>query len=289
METTIWYSGVNSYKKHTFEFYPDRATYTTEILDVDLSYFDNAQEAIIASLDNSKKPIEVLYSGGLDSECILYACMKYDIPVEPITLRLLVKNAPINIHDLYYSEKFCSQHRLNQKIVDFHIDRFYDNGDHIPYLKPYRARLINTASIMWLLERCSRFPVIGGDYMWPQVSRNVYSPWRSDYGCFDHFMKEKGIDGVGNMLSHSPETNMFFIKEHIRSYDSTTIFKNNIVNNLGFSLEHRHSSYGWERFDLKKVNDDLTEIFGHTHNSIIWNEEFGKLIGAGPGKNDKFK
>lgn len=290
-----WTSGLNNYRKHTLEFGPEINIFTVEFSDVELHDVITVQDAFHLHLDGATLPAEVLYSGGLDSESVISGLLSKNIPVVAITQRLLVNNAPININDLYYSEKFCREHQVKQIIIDFHVDKFYNNGDHIPYMEPYRFTRFPAAALLWLIEQCSYFPIIGGDYTWPQVNidKRVYSPHRLDYNCYDHYMRSKGIPGIGNMLSHSLDSNIIFIKEHLQLSDITNKVK--LFDNLGFKLEHRHPSYGWENikrysrwFDWRAITDDLFDRFGQTHCVIKWNKTLTAIIDSDVDTNDTF-
>lgn len=291
-----WNSGYNNYKKHTLEFGAEN-TFITELLDVEFQNVSTVQDAFCLHLDGANLPAEVLYSGGLDSECVLISLLNHNIPTIAITQRLLINNAPINVNDLYYSEKFCREHQIEHKIIDFHVDKFYNNGDHIPYMEPYRFTRFPAAALLWLIEQCTSFPIVGGDYTWPQtnIGQNRYSPHRHDYNCYDHYMKNKGITGIGNMISHSIDSNVIFIKEHQKMKFSDVADKNLLLDNLGFNLENRHGSYGWETvgnftrwFDWKIIVEDLYARFGRTKSIIKWNNTLANIINAEPGENDVF-
>jgi hypothetical protein len=290
-----WYSGSDNYRKHTLEF-GEQNVFTTELLDVELKNVSTVQDALQLHLDGANLPIEVLYSGGLDSESVILHCIRGNIPVVALTLRLLINNLPINVADLYYAEKFCNTHNVTHKLIDFHIDKFFNNGDHMPYVGKYQFTRISSASILWLIDQCTSFPVVGGDYTWPQnnIGKSVYSPHRFDYNFFDLYMKDNNISGIGNMLSHSLDSNMFFIKEHLKqkeSYDKSLLF-----HDLGFvELENRHPVSGWELIsnyrhyvDMTSLQEHVLSLYPKTTNVIIWNNQLGDLIGSGPGKNDDF-
>lgn len=292
-----WYSGLDNYRKHTLEFGEDRNIFTVELLDKESKNVSTVQDAFQMHLDGANLPVEVLYSGGLDSECVIKFCLEAKIPVKAITQRLMVRGAPINMSDLYYAEKFSRTHNVEHHIVDLDIESFYNNGDHIPYLERYKCTRFTVATLFHLLKNCTSFPVIGGDYSWPQtnIGRKLYSPHRHDYMCYDLFMQENGINGIGNMLSHSIDSNVLFIKEHLETYSEDITYKHNIFCNLGFNLEKRHRSYGWENLkDYSKIID-WDSIHGHlvtehnlTTSVIKWNKTFADLIDGEPGKNDDF-
>lgn len=304
MTTRIWYSGLNNYRKHTIEFGSENHVFTTELLDVETENFNTVQEALANNLRGANLPVEVLYSGGLDSEWVIVSCLQHKIPVVAVTLRLLFDGGPINIHDLYYAEKFCREHNVTHRILDLEITKFFENGDHIPLMEPYKFTMFSNATILWLITQCNSFPVVGGDYTWPQVHTKLYSPHRYDYNAFEWFMRDRGITGIGNMLSHSLESNTFFIKEHMKIHSvdpdisngwvGIRNLKDKLTSNLNFGpLTSRHRSYGWEmmllnkdHYNMERFTSQLVSMYGKTTSNIKWNNSLGELIGSGPGSNN---
>ena len=79
-----FYSGRSNYKKHTLE----NNRFTTELVDVDLMGLDNIHDIFAEHLQaRQSRTVEVLYSGGLDSEAVLASCVKSHIPVRAVTMR----------------------------------------------------------------------------------------------------------------------------------------------------------------------------------------------------------
>lgn len=296
-----FYSGRRNYKKHTLE----NNRFTTELVDVDLMGVTDIHEIFSIHLESRQSnTVEVLYSGGLDSECVLASCLKNRIPVRAMTMRLLVNGYPINTHDLYYSEKFCRSTGVEQKLVDLDVDRFFENGDYIQYLEPFAISRPHVATHFWLFEQCTGFPVLGGEYSWPWHHKPLISPHRHCYSLYDQFLRSRGISGIGNMLGHSLDSNLVFIKKHLEIFNPARHNGNNLqipylkvdlFKSLGLgNFELRLKSYGWEGvpadvFDLAPYASYLMDKFKHKHNSIAWGEQVGAAIGAPPGSNDLFK
>lgn len=303
---TTWYSGINNYRKHTFEIGSEGNIFTTELRDVETQPFNTIQEALAYNLSGANLPVEVFYSGGVDSEWVLLSCLMHKIPVVAVTLRLMFYGSPVNMSDLYYAEKFCREHNVKHRIVDLEITSFFENGDHIPLMEPYKFTMFSAATILWLITQCESFPVIGGDYTWPQYHNKIYSPHRYDYNAFELFMKDRGITGIGNALSHSLESNSMLIKEHLNVHladpenthgDWFTIrtLKERMSTNLGFNVETRHRSIGWETiiispewFDVKHYTDVLVEKYGKTDSRIVWGDTLAGLLDTTPGSNNSY-
>ena len=216
MENIIeWNVGLTGFKKCMLELGENSHKFTTELLDNPFEYGRDITDIFNDHLSNRQtKYVEVLYSGGLDSELVLLSCLKNKIPVIAITLIIKVKGLTINTHDLYYAEKFCREHSITHKLVELDADNFFENGNHLPYLTPYYIIEPHVATHLWLIEQCSYFPIMGGDWPWVQTNKEnkVLSPSRLEFSSYERFMKDKGINGIGNMIGYSLESSCKLIQ-----------------------------------------------------------------------------
>ena len=139
MENVIeWNVGLNDFKKCTLELGENSHKFTTELLDVPFEPNRNITDIFNDHLSNRQtKYVEVLYSGGLDSELVLLSCIKNSIPVIVITLVIKIEGLIINTHDLYYAEKFCRDNGITHKLIELNGNNFYESGKYLDYLTPY--------------------------------------------------------------------------------------------------------------------------------------------------------
>lgn len=300
-----WGSGINEYRGHSLN--TETHTYNTSLQDVETSDLTDINQLFNEVLTvRQTKTVEVLYSGGMDSECVLRSCIINKIPVRAITMRLLVNDYPINTHDLYYSEKFCREQGIVQKLIDLHVDKFFEGGDHLKYLRPYAITEPHVATHFWLFEQCAGYPVLGGEYSWPWSTGAIVSPHRHEYSCYDKFLNDNNIPGIGSMLSHSLDINLSFIRNHLAlmqrfpaghyrgSSKQIPMFKRDLFSLIGLGdFELRLRSYGWENispaiFNKNKYKIELIKEFGVTHSSISWGTKVAEALGGEPGSNTKY-
>ena len=292
-------SGIDNYKDNTVS----PGTYTLELLDTPTTN-RNINEIFFDNLSVRRtKTVEVLYSGGLDSECILNSCTINHIPARAITMKLTVNDCIINTHDLYYSEKYCREHNIEQTIVDLDVGKFFENGDYIRYLDPYEIIEPHVATHFWLLNQCTGFPVIGGDYRWPWVTSKILSPQRYEYSWYDRYMIDNRIDGIGSMLDHSIDSHRLLISKHLELYNNNihggndikiAQLKKDIFESLGLgTFEKRLRSYGYEvnypTFNKDKYKVDLIKRYSGGYRSVVkWNNIIAECLNSVPGSNDRF-
>jgi hypothetical protein len=304
-----WNVGLHGYKKCTLEINEGEGPhkFTTELLDVP---FDPTRSIIEIFNDHlsvrQTKYVEVLYSGGIDSELVLLSCLKNNIPVIAMTLIIKINGMIINTHDLYYAEKFCRKHGITHKLIELDASKFYENGDHYNYLKPYYIIQPHIATHFWLIEQCSYFPIIGGDWPWVQdhhnTGDNVISPFRLHHASYERYMWDRGINGIGNMISYSLGSSYHLIKISMDKKvpgDSLSDFKARMYQSIFPELEPRTTSWGWEnnlfpeiintsKFNIMPYHRDLEEKLKMTTHHIKWNNTIKSLINTTLNENDKF-
>jgi hypothetical protein len=300
-QTTTWTEGINDYKKSTLSVDSNEKKnhYHTELCDTELMGLSNIYEIYAQHLsERQSKTVEVLYSGGLDSEIILLVCKHYNIPVVALTGKQTSNGVTFNTPDLYYAEKFCRENNITQKILEFNTDHHMESGDYIDMLSPYYITDSHVALHFWLFEQATSFPVIGGDYSWPWTDVPILSPHKHSYQMYYQFLKDKGIHGIGNMMSHSLDSNLLFIKSHIEMFKTRKYgfgyweipqFKKAVFENLGFNIKDvRLRFYGSEFVPRRPYNELLTNMLGTTTYSVSWNKLVADILGGQPGSNDKF-
>ena len=300
MENIIeWNVGLNGFKKCILELGENSHRFTTELLDVPFEYGRDITDIFNDHLSiRPSKYVEVLYSGGLDSELVLLSCIKNSIPVIAITLVIKIDGLIINTHDLYYAEKFCRENDITHKLIELDADKFFQNGEHLKYLTPYYIIEPHVATHLWLIEQCSYFPIIGGDWPWIQTQQEikVLSPARLEFSSYERFMIDKGIHGIGNMVGHSLESSCKLIQIHLDNHiggESVSNFKSRMYQTMYPELKSRLRSYGWEQhktksFNLTHYKIELIKQLKLTIPFIKWNNTIKTLLNTQVTTNDKF-
>lgn len=308
-EPITWYAGKNNYKKHTYEpdyYEHNLGRFTTELLDVECRPLTNIHDIIADDLSvRQTKTVEVLFSGGMDSECVIRSCLYNKIPVRALTARFYVKGFLVNTHDLYYAEKFCREHNVEQKFIDIDAWDFFESGRFADYIVPYYIWYPHVAVHFWIFEQATGFPVLGGEYSWPWATEKIISPHRIPFMVYDRFMADRGIHGIGSMLGNSLESNCLFIKNHLRIVrsapegyyrgedDKITILKQVLYKEMGFGdLELRMKNYGWDMvhpdiISLPKYLSKIIDKTGTSNARIIWGQQIANAMGGEPGSNDR--
>lgn len=202
-------------------------------------------------------------------------------------MKITNKDIIYNQYELDYSSKFCKNNNIKQKIVNLDVS-FYDNGDFIKYVEPYKIRKANIAAHFWLINQCDNFPIIGGNYFW--VKENNFQKCLSpmSYGSLFHdiYMKENNIQGIGNLLNYGYNGVHLLINSHLTSYKKNMdlgklkqIIYSNLLNE---DLEIRQPKHGFEGYQQKYLNSQIRNI-----ESITWGYYTCELLNTNNTTNGK--
>jgi len=290
-----WSTGLNGFKTHTLE----GPSFTTTINESEFAPNRKIDDIFYDHLaDRNSQKVEVLYSGGMDSELVLASCIRNKIPVEAMTMVIKIRGAVANVVDLYYSEKFCRENNIKQNFFYLDAVDFYESEKYLEYLLPFKIIEPHVASHFWLLEQCNHFPIIGGDWPWVQAHKDnkILSPFKLAFSSYELFMQSKGITGIGNMISHSYESCYHFMKRHIEEYElgndsfHTVPFMKYKMYELN---EPRLKSYGWEDcprniFNILAYKVELLKKLGSPKSKIIWGERVRELLNTNITENSSF-
>jgi hypothetical protein len=293
-----WTIGLQNYKKCSLELGEKYNYFTTELLDVDFERNRDITDIFYDHLATRQtKYVEVLYSGGMDSELVLLACLQKNIPVKAITLAIKIDGMIINTHDLYYAEKFCRENNVEQTILDLDAVNFFESGKYYDYLSPYYITEPHVATHFWLLTQCSHFPVLGGDWPWVQMhfENKVISPARLEFSSYEKFMTDNSIHGIGNMIGYSLESSVKIMQIHLSNYipgENVSSFKSRMYRTMYPKLIPRLRSYGWEskliNFNLFEYKINLLNNLKLAIPKIKWGKTIAELLGTSLTENSKF-
>lgn len=290
-----WDTGLNYFRKH----YLDSNNYTISLTEI--QYEPGRDINLILNdhlLSNIGGSVELLYSGGLDSELVLKSLLYNKVKVEAMTLVIKIKGAILNTRDLYYSEKFCRENNIKQNLFFVDAIDFFESKQYLNYLLPYKITKPHVATHMWLIEQCHNYPIMGGDWPWVQMhnSNKVLSPNRLDYTSYDRFMNDKNITGIGNMLGHSFESCIYFIKKQLLCYEPNFNKQHNVFllkHKMYMTEEPRFGSFGWEHcnpelFNYNRYEVELLTKIGLINHTIKWGEEIKTLLSSTVNTNSQF-
>lgn len=220
-----WYSW--SYNDRVFGRQTSNDAFNTHFARYDgnvSSFKDELIKAAHSTMDHCGSAPVLLFSGGVDSEIMLRAFL--DIGVKPEIVIARYEN-DYNIYDVSYAVTLCSILNVQYKILDFNLQKFYENdAERMSELAQIdRPRALPYCK---LLEMVDGFPIMGASDMSPWRTDDDYSIkgtwlmrcWEHDIG-WSKFLREINKPGIAEWFKWTPGL--------VLSYMNTSWF-NKLVN-----------------------------------------------------------
>ena len=239
------------------------------------SYFD--ETIIVAEMIWSQKqgPINLCYSGGLDSEYVLSVFIELGMTINPVIMR-----TQYNHPETQYAFKYCEAKNIKPIVIDLDYDKFVTSGKFLEIATKTQCSAYQYIANMWLTSQIDG-TVITGDSD-PHLFLNN-TKWYVDeieptYKQFDYFT-QNNIHGTPFFLSYTAEQYLAFLLDptienlannKIPGKTGSYSSKVHVYNNQDkFKLEQRTKLTGYEL--VEKSN-----IFNHPDMQYVnsWKDEY---------------
>jgi len=143
--------------------------------------------------------VNIMYSGGIDSEIVAEACRRYSIPHRLHFMALVHNNKIFN--DVDYQNAMLYSPSVEVHHLEF--DKFFNSGDYIDYALKYKTQSPQLACHLKAASDVGSNLVFGGDTMYfyyNHVSKQAeFKTTHFGHFCYDNITNEKG--GIGNMAN----------------------------------------------------------------------------------------
>lgn len=229
-----------------------------------LSYWEEIKIVCGIIYEQRQAPLQLCYSGGLDSEFLLATLLDLGIPVE-----VIIMNTQYNSHETQYAYKFCDAKKLKPTVIDLDYDWFVKSGKLIEIAESMKCAAWQIPANMWLAKQLDGTVITGNDP--PHLKLNQKTNlWYLDEEEIIHsqfnFWKQNSILGTPFLLSYTPESMLSFLldptMEKLANHGfpgklGTNSTKVHVFNRLSnYNLEQRVKQHGYE---FVEKND----IFNH--------------------------
>lgn len=173
------------------------------------SYYEETSIALQIIYESRVAPLQLCYSGGLDSEFVLAVCLKLGIPIEPV-----IMITDYNKDETSYAFKFCNKHNLTPTIINLDFDKFIASDQYLDIAETMMCADWRLPVNMWLAEQLSGTVLTGNDP--PHMKLNEkHNLWYLDEEEIIHsqlrFWKAKGMLGTPYFLSYTAEMMLAFL------------------------------------------------------------------------------
>lgn len=175
------------------------------------------EECLLTAQDIYKtypKPINVLLSGGMDSEVVVRSFVESGLEIQ---VNIIQFEDQLNQHDISLAHKACADLNLKPNILHLNIRNFWkkqvwDYTDLISSPSPMLA------TIFWAIDQLAGTVVIGGGdgYFKRNEGSNVFYEWETEvfYSLYRWFVK-RGRDGVPAFFQYNSELMLSFMLDPV--------------------------------------------------------------------------
>jgi hypothetical protein len=209
-------------------------------------------------------PLQLCYSGGLDSEFVLAVLNQLGMKVEVVIMR-----TAYNHPETQYAFKYCDANNITPTIIDLDYDKFVSSEEYLEIANSMKCAAWQIPANMWLVKQLDGTVLTGNDP--PHMKLNIKdNKWYLDEEEIIHsqfnFWKQNGIKGTPFFLSYTPELMLSFLLDPTMQKLANHGFPGKLGTNStkvevfnrgsGFNLENRIKKCGYELVEQ-------SEIFNH--------------------------
>jgi hypothetical protein len=196
--------------------------------------------------DLKQGPLNILYSGGRDSEFTLSVFEHLGMDVVPVIVKF---NPGYNDHDIKYAFEFCESKKLNPLVIDIDYDHFVKSGKILDIMLSAKCAGWVRAAIMYITESLNGSLIAGTGE--PALDKQSGNTWNFVLPEFDwgyhSYWDLKGIDGTAFFLAYNQEQQAASIMDPIMQ----DLIHNRIPGKLG-SNSSKHFMYNRDsNFNIK--------------------------------------
>lgn len=198
-ENILWYFDDIPFSQRTNQ----KQKFSRKLSQVQRTPLTLAEEAVLAAQKiREKNPgkITILASGGSDSEFVMRAFLKAQIPFEIVAIDF----STLNVDELQYLEQFCRQQGLTYKKVQLDIERFWENELEAIALEAGSVSP-QICAILHVISQLDNYVVIGdGEIDIFQQSTRFYDTWGEKW-AYASWMLKKRHPGCPAFFSYTSE------------------------------------------------------------------------------------
>jgi hypothetical protein len=218
------------------------------------SYYEETVIAAEMIWSLKDAPLQLCYSGGLDSEYVLAVLTKLGMKVEVVIMK-----TAYNHPETQYAFKYCDANNIKPTIIDLDYDKFVQSNEYLEIAESMKCGDWRIPANMWLAKQLDGTVLTGNDP--PHMKLNIKdNKWYLDEEEIIHsqfnFWRTNNIKGTPFFLSYTPELMLSFLldptMQKLANHGfpgklGTNSTKVNVFNKeSGFNLENRIKKCGYE-------------------------------------------
>lgn len=226
------------------------------------TYKEELLNNAMAIKDIYQGPFDILYSGGIDSEIVIRVFKELGIKHNTIVVKY---KDDYNYREMKTAESSLLALNIPYKVVDFDLQKFYENEAYDLCIKSSCIRAGRANHIKFCTDFCDNIPIMGeGDVYWARTHGTDYSissEWRfimseSCHNC-NMYLTKLGRENVCDFFEFTPNLIYAFnqqslikqlLNDKIPGKASNWSSKWNIYHSIYPDLEYRVKLTGLEQY-----------------------------------------
>jgi hypothetical protein len=208
----------------------------------DINVQDSVKNTVLDICQNFPAPYNIMCTGGVDSQCVLYAWKKYatEQALSQTKIHSFLYNEQSNMFDMAGLPELCSMHGFEHRFWDFNLLEFVDSGDCLALQKKYLTYSPQMPAHIKMMSSFSHGTQI--------MSGNlVTSPYLLGMGA-EHYSLIRYAKEINSQSSNKKVIPFFFLHDHqiarAASHSNNLILPAKIINlaEQKFNYINRHSA-----------------------------------------------
>lgn len=178
------------------------------------TYFEETVTAIEYVYAHKTGKIQVLFSGGQDSQYLCEVLLKLGIPFEPVIIELREsENSIFNDFDIQYAFNFCQAKNLKPVVYDLNFEDFVNSDKIIEIAESATCCAFEMIATMYVVSKLDGFTLLGHDPPYVRLGSNGI--WGLEEKEYEHsllrYYKKFNLNGCPYILSYTPEMMLSFL------------------------------------------------------------------------------
>jgi len=159
-----------------------------------LGLLDSLEKTVNFIMKNSQPPFNIMVSGGIDSQVMLYAWNIYGKNFIPTSVKY---NNDLNNHDLITLIEFAKQENISINYINFDLLDFYNGKKFQTICHKYKCISPQFAAHLGMIENLEGTCIFGGDRLFYSGSIN--------FGQLCYYRASKEMSLIPSFYLHTPE------------------------------------------------------------------------------------
>jgi hypothetical protein len=241
------------------------------------SFRVECEEAAKLIRSKTDLPINIFFSGGIDSEVVCRSFMKAGIDFTPVICEY---NEGLNNHDIKYALGFCRKFGLEPKILKLDVKEYWK--DCLNLSEQTRCISPQFLVLMWMVSQVEGYNILGSgecyleqsDYRWKMVEKEKVA------ALYKHYILND-IQGAPGFFQYTPELMLSYLEHPAivnANSDPPYSLKPRVYENQWFGLKKREKYNGFEH--LKELDMKYRQQLERKYplHSCIHETPYQKLI-----------